>query len=80
MTRRRVKKAKQILKSQLRKHYTVLVPWIQEGRTKWHPSELDRDGPIHHGTVRTKKEAEAWARTHLGGARFSIKSYRRPIG
>jgi hypothetical protein len=76
MAHKRKRRSK--LKTQLKKYYTVLVPWTKEGRTEWHSREADRGGPFHtvsRGAFKSKKEAEAWAKKHLGGARFAIKSF-----
>jgi hypothetical protein len=78
MVRKRKRRSLSKLRKQLKKYYTVVVPWVKEGRTKWHSGESDRGGPFHtlsRGAFNTRKEAEEWAKKNLGGARFAIKSY-----
>ena len=68
------------LRPQLRKLFTVLIPWepIAVKRTEWHPRGADRGGPFHvlwRGAFDSEIKAHAWAKAHLDGARY----YVRPV-
>lgn len=70
------------LRVQLRKYWTVLVPWVPTGRTEWHCNETDPTSrwykaTLSRGAFNSPELARKWAREHLNGARFALKSFPR---
>jgi hypothetical protein len=58
----------------MKAYYTVVIPYVESGRTEWHPTE--QRGPfsvITRGAFDTEEEARSWGNTHLGGAFFNVK-------
>jgi hypothetical protein len=56
------------------RYWTVLVPYSEERRTKWHPTE--RFGPfavLSRGAFPTPEEAHAWAKAHLEGQPYTLR-------
>jgi len=60
-------------------YWTVIIPWVPPPfRTKWHPRDEEKGGPfdpLTRGAFKTEGEAIAWAREHLYGAPYSLKTY-----
>ncbi len=60
-------------------YYTVVIPYAPPERaTQWHPTEST--GPfstLTRGAFKTKAEAHAWAKKHLGGTSYSV--YRKDM-
>jgi len=56
------------------RYWTVLIPYSEERRTKWHPTE--RFGPfavLSRGAFPTPEEAHAWAAAHLEGQPYTLR-------
>lgn len=61
-------------------YWTVVIPYTAHGATEWHPTEAT--GPfskLSRGAFKTRTEARAWARRHLGRTKFTLR-YTAPFG
>jgi hypothetical protein len=62
---------------QRQRHYwTVIIPYVENAPTKWHPTEST--GPfsaLSRGNFRAKWMAHKWAQTHLAGKPYSLKKF-----
>jgi hypothetical protein len=61
-------------------YYSVLVPYVATGATKWHPTEAT--GPfstLSRGAFDTRAEADAWARAHLNGKPYYVRKHERGL-
>lgn len=57
------------------RYYTLVIPFTEENRTEWHPT--DRTGPfavITRGMFKTEGEAHTWAKEHIPGTAYSVRS------
>ncbi len=71
----RVPGARRVRQEAWYRYYTLIVPSVRRGRTQWHPTE--RTGPfetIQRGAFPTQRAAHHWARLHLGGKHYRVKT------
>ncbi len=60
-----------------RHYYTVIIPFVGKGATRWHPTEsVGAFSQLSRGAFATKHAAHAWARSNLGGHRYRLKKMR----
>ncbi len=58
-----------------RAYWTVLIPYVTVGQTKWHPTDPNF-APLSRGAFKSPQLARTWAHEHLGPhALFGIKKF-----
>ncbi len=59
-------------------YYTVIIPYVGAGATRWHPTEAT--GPfktLSRGAFNSQREAHAWAKGALGGHPYSLMKRKK---